>query len=109
MEQAAIFGVSPYPMNSEFDRRISRAGTGSLKWERYADRDVLPFWVADMDFQSAPSIQNALKERLEHGIFGYTVPQKEDVDAVLDYLRDMQDITAEKEWLVWLPGLVPAL
>lgn len=92
-----------------FDVAVDRRGTASLKWDRYKDRDILPFWVADMDFPVAPQIQEALQRRLEHGVFGYTLPREEVVEATLDYLRDTHGVQAEKEWLVWLPGLVPAL
>lgn len=96
-------------MNSDFDRRLDRSGTGSLKWDRYVGRDILPFWVADMDFPCAPAILDALRRRMEHPVFGYTRPYKEVADPVLDYLRAEHAIPAERDWLVFLPGLVPAL
>lgn len=92
-----------------FDEVIDRNGTGSLKWERYAGRDILPLWVADMDFASPPEVVAALHARADHRIFGYTIPYKEVVDEVLAYLQRMHGLAAEPEWLVWMPGLVPAL
>ena len=55
----------------DFDRAPERRGTDSQKWQKYAGRDVLPLWVADMDFVSPPPILTALRNRVEHGIFGY--------------------------------------
>lgn len=86
-----------------------RRGTGSLKWSKYAERDVLPMWVADMDFEAAPEVVAALRERVEHGIFGYTLPTAGVETAVLEYLERAHGLRAKKEWLVWMPGLVPAL
>jgi len=96
-------------MNSIFDRCVDRTGTNSLKWDRYKGKDILPFWLADMDFQCAPAIIAALRERMEHGIYGYTTPGKELYDAVLHYLHAEKGIQAEAEWITWLPGIVPAL
>ena len=57
-----------------FDSCPDRKNLGSLKWERYADKSILPLWVADMDFETAPEIVQALEARLKHGVFGYTIP-----------------------------------
>lgn len=96
-------------MKYDFSSFPDRSGTGSLKWDRYARTDVLPLWVADMDFRSAPEIVEALHERVDHQVFGYTVPYPEPVDAVLDYLRKTHGLEVSAEAIVWLPGLVPAL
>ncbi len=96
-------------MNYDFSTEIDRTVSGSLKWEKYAGRDILPFWVADLDFASAPEIRQALAARLEHGVFGYTVPTAEAVQAVQNYLYRAHGWAIEKEWIVWMPGLVPAL
>jgi cystathionine beta-lyase len=96
-------------MNYDFTTPVSRLGTGSMKWDRYRDRDVLPFWVADMDFVSAPEIVAALRERANHGIFGYTVPTLEVEEAVLEYLHHRHGLEAQVEWIVWLPGLVQGI
>lgn len=93
----------------DFDHAPNRAGTGSLKWDKYAGRDILPLWVADMDFKSAPAIVEALQRRLDHGVYGYTVPYESVTDAVLNYLRDRHQLTVHPDWLVWLPGLVQGL
>ena len=96
-------------MKYDFDTCPDRGGTGSLKWERYPGRDIVPMWVADMDFVSAPEIVNALQQRATHGVFGYTVPPESTVEAVLEYLQKHHGYTATAEQIVWFPGLVPAL
>ncbi len=96
-------------MNFDFDTPVDRRGTGSLKWDKYAGRDVLPLWVADMDFRSPPAVMEALEARVRHGVFGYTVPYAEVTAAVLDYLRGCHGLDVRPEWLVWLPGLVQGL
>ena len=96
-------------MTYDFTTCPDRRGTGSLKWERHAGRDVLPMWVADMDFVSAPEIIAALQERAAHGVFGYTIPPKSTVEAALEYLQTRHGVAATAEQIVWFPGLVPAL
>ena len=96
-------------MRFDFDQVLSRHHTGSLKWDKYAGRDIIPLWVADMDFQSPPAVLDALRARVEHGVFGYTVPYAEVVQETLAYLRRAHGLEASPDWLVWLPGLVPAL
>lgn len=86
-----------------------RARTGSLKWKRFEQTDILPMWVADMDFESPPAVRQALADRVAHGIFGYTVPPAEAVESVVDYLRDRHGVDTRAEELVWLPGLVQGL
>ena len=92
-----------------FDEIIDRTGTGSEKWDRYRGRDIIPLWVADMDFRSPPAVVEALRERVAHGIYGYTGPSPELADAVLAHLRRDFGWQVEPEWLVWLPGLVCGL
>lgn len=92
-----------------FETCPDRRGYGSLKWDKYQTRDILPLWVADMDFTSAPEILAALQERLNHGVFGYTIPYQEPVEAILSYLKRQHDYEARSQWLDFLPGLVPAI
>ncbi len=96
-------------MSFDFDTPLNRAGTDSQKWQKYAGRDVLPLWVADMDFQSPPAILEALHRRVEHGIFGYARPVKSTVDAVVAALAARYGWRIDPAWLVWLPGLVVGL
>lgn len=99
----------------DFSRRPERAGTGSLKWDRFlgqADaqgRPVLPLWVADMDFCTAPEIIEALQQRVRDGVFGYTIPYAKAESAVLAYLQRVHQFEAQKNWLHWLHGCVPGL
>jgi len=97
------------PDAAVFDRVIPRDGTASMKWERYRDRDVLPFWVADMDFAVAEPIHEALLQRLEHPVFGYTLASEGLVAAVQDHLQRQFDWAIDPDWLIWLPGVVPGL
>lgn len=96
-------------MTFDFDTPIDRRGTDSQKWQKYAGRDILPLWVADMDFKSAPAILAALHERVEHGVFGYARPVKSTVDAVVNAMAARYGWKIEPAWIVWLPGLVVGL
>jgi cystathionine beta-lyase len=97
--------VAPY----NFDKCPDRTGYGSLKWDKYKGRDILPLWVADMDFVTAPEILDALQQRLDHGVFGYTIPHKAPIEAVIKYLDRQHGYSAKAAWLNFLPGLVPAI
>ena len=92
----------------DFDVVRDRRGTASYKWERYGP-DVLPFWVADMDLPSPPAVVAALESRAAHGIYGYSLMPASLVEALRDHLRDGYGWEVAPEWLVYLPGVVPAL
>jgi cystathionine beta-lyase len=96
-------------MGFDFDTVHERRGTDSLKWSRCKDRDVIPLWVADMDFRSPEPVVEALHRRVEQGIFGYAAPPAELVQAVVTRMREKYRWEIEPSWLVWLPGVVPAL
>jgi cystathionine beta-lyase len=96
-------------MSIDFDTVYDRRDTDSLKWRRYKDRDVIPMWVADMDFRSPEPVVEALHQRVEQGIFGYASPTPELVQAVVTRMREKYWWEIEPSWLVWLPGVVPAL
>jgi cystathionine beta-lyase len=93
----------------DFDTIIERRGSDSLKWGRYSGRDVLPLWVADMDFAAPPAVLEALHRRVDHGVFGYTQPWPSLVDSVLEHCQREYAWEVEPEWIVWLPGLVTGL
>lgn len=95
--------------NFDFDTIIDRRDTASLKWDRYRDRDIIPLWVADMDFPSPPAVIEALRERVAHGVFGYTHAPAELVTAVKGSLFEEYGWVVEDDWMVWLPGLVTGL
>ena len=90
-----------------FDTPIDRRGTGSLKWDRRVDLD--PYWVADMDFTSPPEVISAIRERVDHGVFGYAVPHPSLVETLQGYLQDRLNYSATEGQIVHLGGLVPAL
>ncbi len=96
-------------MSFNFDTPHDRRGTDSQKWQKYAGRDVLPMWVADMDFETAPVIVEALQARVSQGIFGYSRPVKSTVDAVVGALSSRYRWRVDPPWIVWLPGLVCGL
>ncbi len=107
-------GKIPYKIRrntiaTNFDEIIERRDTSSLKWERFRGRDVIPLWVADMDFRSPPPIIDALRQRSDHGVFGYTLPPEGLTDAIVAHLRNDYDWSIDPEWIVWLPGLVTGL
>lgn len=92
--------------SAAFDRIIDRRGTSSSKWEKYAGRDVLPFWVADMDFPAPPFILDALRRRIDHEILGYTRTPASLNDAFRGWLERHFGWKVPESWLVWIPGVV---
>lgn len=92
-----------------FDEIIDRRGTSSIKWDKYGEKDILPLWVADMDFRAPPAIVEALGHRIEHGIFGYTHPPDELTRAVVSMLEAEYGWQVENAAVLWLPGLVAGL
>lgn len=94
---------------SIFDKPLDRRASDSIKWSKYAGRDVLPLWVADMDFAAPPAVLERLQQRLSHGVFGYGGAWPTLTEAVLAHLEDEYQWRVEPEWLVWLPGLVTGL
>lgn len=92
-----------------FDTIVDRHNTHSSKWDKYKNQDIIPLWVADTDFKVAPVIQNALEERLNHGIFGYTTTDEERNQVVADYYQTKYGCHLEADWIVWVPGIVASL
>jgi cystathionine beta-lyase len=93
----------------DFDQWINRRDTDSLKWGRYAGRDIVPMWVADMDFASPPCVRKALLQCIAQGVFGYTTVPAATVEATVAWARRHYGWAIEADWLVWLPGIVPGL
>jgi cystathionine beta-lyase len=93
----------------DFDTPINRRGTDSMKWGHYGDRDIIPLWVADMDFASPPAVLDALHDRVSHGVFGYADPDPAAADAVVDMLAEEHGWTIDPDWITWTPGLVVAI
>ena len=96
-------------MKYNFDERIDRRGTGCVKWDMAPDKDVLPLWVADMDFRAAPAILEAVKKRAEHGVFGYTVVEDDYYDAVISWFRRRHQWHIKREEILYTTGVVPAM
>ena len=93
----------------EFDVEVHRRGSCSYKWDSTADGNVLPMWVADMDFRTAPAIVEALKKRVEHGIFGYTRVPEAYYDAVTDWFGQQHGWSFSKDWVIYTSGVVSAI
>jgi cystathionine beta-lyase len=100
-------------MKYDFDKICSRQNTNCAKWDTieaiFGSQDVIPMWVADMDFPAAIPIVEALKKRAEHEFYGYTLPGPELIDAVVNRLQRRFDWTIQPEWVVFTPGIIPAL
>jgi len=93
----------------DFNTVVERRGTASMKWDKYEGKDVIPLWVADMDFRSPPAVIDALQRRIDHGVFGYAVPPKSLNRTVVEMLAAEYNWSIQPQWLVWLPGLVTGL
>lgn len=96
-------------MAFDFNQWIDRRHSDSLKWHKYGDRDVLPLWVADSDFRSPPSVIEAIKQRAEHGVFGYGATPTGLIDITLSRLAQRYNWQIEPDWIVLLPGVVCGL
>ena len=97
----------------DFDKVIDRRGTGAVKTDAlgkvYGKDDLIPLWVADMDFETPDFIVNALKERLEHPIFGYTVVPENYWQTVQKWISDRHGWKTECEWMTFIPGIVKGI
>lgn len=100
-------------MTYDFDKIIDRRDTGALKvdvlGERYGRSDLLPLWVADMDFETPSFITDALRRRLDHSLFGYTIEPPEYWPAVMRWIADRHGWQVEREWLTYIPGIVKGI
>ena len=93
----------------DFSTIIDRTKSHSLKWEKYNGKDILPFWVADMDFAAPPEVIEAIQNRLQHNILGYTNSYAAMSEAFINYAKKMYGWKIQPEWIIWLPGLVCGL
>ena len=95
-----------------FDEVVDREGTNSVKWgmkEANIPDDVIPLWVADMDFNAPNLVVEAIKKRVDHGIYGYTRIANSYYKSIIDWMKKRHNWTIEKEWIVVMPGVIPAL
>ena len=97
-------------MKYDFDRIIERKGTGALKYdalkERYGRDDLLPLWVADLDFETPDFITDAIRKRLDHSLFGYTITPAELWDTVAKWIYEHHEWKVRTEWLTFIPGVM---
>lgn len=96
-------------MHYNFDELIERKHTNSYKWDDNSNEEVLPMWVADMDFRTAQPIIDALTNRVQHGIFGYAKPPQAFYQATIDWYQNQHQFSIQKEWLIYTIGVVPAI
>ena len=100
-------------MKYDFDQVIERRNSGSSKYDyaRAAGKplDLLPFWVADMDFRIPQPVIDAMVERTKHGIFGYGEPREDYLDPIIGWYKKYFDWEPRKEWMVFTPGIVFAV
>ena len=92
----------------DFDTPIERHGTWSTRWDRYPG-DVIPLWVADTDFRAPPAVLEAMRRRIEHGVFGYSVPPTELRDALIERFARLYGWKVHPDWVVFVSGVVPGL
>ena len=96
-------------MKYDFDELVERRNTGCVKWDECPNDEVIPLWVADMDFKAAPAIQEAIRKRAEHGVFGYTFVDDSYYDAVISWFQRRHDWTIHREEILYTIGVVPAM
>lgn len=100
-------------MKYNFDEIINRRKTNSIKWEvpviNYGREDILPMWVADMDFKSPDVVVNKIKERAEHGVYGYTLKEDTHYKSIIDWVKRRHGWEIEKDWISFSPGIVTAI
>lgn len=96
-------------MDYNFDQINNRRNTNSYKWDSTSNEDILPLWVADMDFRTAPAIIKALEDRVSQGIFGYTRVPEEYYAATVDWFARRHAWRFEKDWIIYTSGVVPAI
>lgn len=95
------------------DEYVDRSGTNCVKWdccaEKFGSNDVIPMWVADMDFRTVPAVSDALVKRAQHAIYGYTDNTDAEKEAEIGWLRRRYHLEAEKDWILYSPGVVDSI
>ena len=96
-----------------FDAVIDRSNNFSAKWsemdKKYGSNDLLPMWVADMDFKTAPSVIDAMKERLDQGIFGYTTRPNSYNESIVNWISRRYGWDIKSDWIIFSPGVMPSI
>lgn len=93
----------------DFDKLTARRGSNCYKWDEAANDEVIPLWVADMDFEVAPAIKEALRKRVEHGVFGYTMVPDSYYDAIINWFDNRHGWYINRDWILYTTAVVPAL
>lgn len=93
----------------DFDKLTARRGSNCYKWDEAANDEVIPLWVADMDFEVAPAIKEALRKRVEHGVFGYTMVPDSYYDAIVNWFDNRHGWHINRDWILYTTAVVPAL
>lgn len=96
-------------MKYNFDELIERRGTNCVKWDESPSPEVIPLWVADMDFRVAPAIQKALQQRVEHGVFGYNIVPESYYEAVISWFHRRHQWDIQRSWILYTTAVVPAM
>ncbi|MFC7394703.1 MalY/PatB family protein [Scopulibacillus cellulosilyticus] len=100
-------------MRYDFNKEIDRFNTSSVKWDDtenlFGDKDILPMWVADMDFLTPQPVIDAVQKRAEHGIYGYTIRPESYYDAVIEWMKERHNWQIKKDWICHSPGVVTGL
>ena len=96
-------------MTFNFDAPVNRSDSDSIRWDRYAGNDVIPLWVADMDFQSPPCVMEALAARVQDGVFGYTHAPDNLRSLIASYVAEHYQWEVDPDWVVILPSVVSGL
>jgi hypothetical protein len=96
-------------MKYDFDEIVNRRGTNSVKWDEAKEEGVIPMWVADMDFKAAPCILDALKKRVDHGVFGYTIVPDSYYKSIISWFERRHQWHIERDWIIYTSGVVPAI
>ena len=96
-------------MKYDFDEIVNRRGTNSVKWDEAKEEGVIPMWVADMDFKAAPCILEALKKRVDHGVFGYTMVPDSYYESIISWFERRHQWHIERDWIIYTSGVVPAI
>lgn len=92
----------------DFSMLVDRRGGDSVKWNHFSTDDIVPLWVADMDFPAAPAIQEALQRRVDHGVFGYAKVDEDYYDAIVSWQRRRHHWDVDRQWILYTTGVVPA-
>ena len=96
-------------MKYDFDEIVNRRGTNSVKWDEAKEEGVIPMWVADMDFKAAPCILEALKKRVQHGVFGYTIVPDSYYESIISWFERRHQWHIKRDWIIYTSGVVPAI